>query len=201
MGVLCLEVKLPAMWERSKRERISVCCALMAWNNHILSLHSRLAASINLGDACNLPCFKLRDQEHLLKLYTVTHCSPKQLRSLALFSFSTDIKEKGDEIDLTSMLRDTRAPLQQQAGRDGKRFWFKETGEKGTTASGVLCVTHDLFQLQAQVPFIGVSRPGPTASPLALAEGPLLNISLSGGGHISSKAVVILCLSVAFPKC
>lgn len=67
MGILCLEVKLLAMWERSKRERVSAFYILTAWNNHILSLCSRLIMSINLGDACDLPCFKLCGQEHLLE--------------------------------------------------------------------------------------------------------------------------------------
>lgn len=61
--------------------------------------------------------------------------------------------------------------------------------------------THRLFPAQAQVPFTDVSRPGLKASPLDLAEAPLLHFSLPGGGHVSSRAVVVLCLLVAFPKC
>lgn len=122
MGISCLEVKLLAMWERSRRERVAARYTLMAWNNHILSLHSRLTASINFDDACNLPCFKLRDREHLLELCTVSHCSAKQLRSLALFSFLPDMKQKGDDLDLTSTYIPAaghRAPLKQQARRVG----------------------------------------------------------------------------------
>lgn len=62
----------------------------------------------------------------------ITHCS-KQLRSLALFSFSPDIKQNGDEFDPTSKYIHAaghRAALKQQAGRGGKRFWFEETSEK-----------------------------------------------------------------------
>lgn len=195
------------MWERSRRQRTSVLpdgYTLVAWNNRILSLHSRLTASINLGDARNLPCPKLHDQDWLLELYTITHCS-KQLRSLALFSFSPDIKQKGDEFDPTSTYiraAGHRAPLKQQAGRGGKRFWFVETSEKSATAGRVLeRDTHRLFPAQARAPVTDVSRPGLKASPLDLAEAPLLNFSLPGGGHVSSRAVVILCLLVAFPKC
>jgi len=86
-------------------------------------------------------CFKLRDQEHLLELNTVTHCSPKQLRSLALFSFLPDINQKGDELDPTPTsicAAEHQAALKQQAGRGGKRSWLKETSEKRMTARQAL---------------------------------------------------------------
>lgn len=129
----------------------------------------------------------------------------RSLRSLALFPILPDIKQKGDELDPTSTyirVVGHRAPPKEQAGRGGKWFWFKEPREKSATATQALeCGKHHSSSAQVHVPFTDISRLGLKASPPALAEVFLLNLSLSRDVHVSSTAVVILCLLVAFPKC
>lgn len=76
--------------------------------------------SINLGDACDLPCFKLCNQEHLLEFTQrlIGHLS-SQNHHLS-FLFLPAINQKDGDLDLALThicAAEHQTPLKRQAGQ------------------------------------------------------------------------------------